>query len=66
LTCLSFISFAQQFFKMTEQSRKRGSIKSVAIHGDSLINDMWDGKFIEETKEELAHGERSDRQPVHP
>ena len=47
LTCLSFISFAQQFFKMTEEARKRQSITAITVHGDSMINDMWDGKFVE-------------------
>lgn len=42
LTCISFISFAQQFFRMTNDAHKAGFLSSIHVHGDSLINDMAD------------------------
>ena len=42
LTCISFLSFAQQFFRLVSDGRRAGLIESIDVHGDSLINDMWD------------------------
>lgn len=60
MTCLPFISFTQQFFRLAETGRQVGLLKAVTVHGDSLINDMWDGKWIEPDKplEELDNGKR--------
>lgn len=53
VSCLSFVSFAQQFFSMMKQASDCGLLKSIQVHGDSLITDMapdgLQGLFLKET-----------------
>lgn len=44
-TSKAFMSYVQQFFLMINWLYKAGKIREVSIYGDSLISDMWDGKF---------------------
>jgi len=53
-SCLSFVSFAQQFFSMMKQGATCGLLQSVQVHGDSLINDMAPGGLQNIFKEETV------------
>ena len=46
-TCATFISFVRQFFGMASTAHQLGFVDSIDVHGDSLINDMWDKKTIQ-------------------
>lgn len=42
LTCTSFLAFTQQFFNMVKTARQWGMLDTIEVHGESLINKMWD------------------------
>lgn len=52
ITCASFISFAQQFFRMVEMARRARMIESIDVYGESLVNKMARVKFMAETPNE--------------
>jgi len=47
-TTPSFIEFARQALDVFSAGHEFGMLKSVKIYGESIINKMWDGKWIEE------------------
>lgn len=41
-TCLPFLSFAQQFLRLVSDLKQGKFIEGITVHGDSLINEIWD------------------------
>jgi hypothetical protein len=54
LTTPSFIEFARQALDLVGVAHNEGILEGVRFYGDSIINRLWDGKFVEEDMGEAA------------
>ena len=55
LTCTTFLAFAQQFFRMVGVAAKNGLLKAVDIHGESLVNKMFEVTHDQDEAALAAH-----------
>jgi len=53
LSTAAFVMFAKHFLDMVWAGYQAGLLKHVKFYGNSLINRMWDGKFL--TEEEMKY-----------
>ena len=62
-TSPTMMIFVHNLLDMIWAAHEQGVLKSIKFHGDSLINVIWDGKFLTEKEIEKITGRPEDDKP---
>ena len=63
-TSPTMLIFVHNMLDMVWAAHEQGVLKNIKFHGDSLINVMWDGKFLTEKEVEEITGRSEEEKPV--